>query len=383
MFKDILKVINSKYNLEAVFNETLLTVTLPNGSVIYLFGIDSSPDEAEKILGQKFKLIVVDEAGSLHYNLREIVRKIIRPTLIDLKGTLVLTGTPTDLTTGLFYDVTTDKEKGWSVHKWSALKNPFIASEFKEEMDSLIEADPNVVLSPYFKQMYLGEWTINTERLVYKFDESRNYYDELPEADYHYVMGIDLGYEDATSFSVGAYSQYDNNLYILESFKQKHLLLSDVERIITDLRRKYNVCKFVIDNAGKQSVEEMKHRTGIPLEAADKTDKNNFIEIMNNDFRNGHIKLQRIMCKGLATEYLALIWDIDELTGKRKEHSLCDNHEADGTLYLWRHCYQYLSVPKVNKPRITRRPDIDVVEDWWETQDKIIEAQKRLAKDDF
>lgn len=370
MFKDVLKVINRKHNLNATFNESLLSVTLPNGSVIYLFGIDSSPDEAEKILGQKFKLVVVDEAGSISYDLRDIVQRIIKPTLIDYQGTLCLLGTPTDLVTGLFYDATTGVEKAYHNHTWSALDNPHIAKEFQDEIDELTTQNPDVIHTSWFKQMYKGEWCINLDKLVYKFSVDKNLYDALPANDYIYILGVDLGWDDDSAFTVGAYSTKDKHLYILESYKRPKMLLSDVENYVKELRKKYNISKFVIDNADKQSVEEIKHRTGIPFVPADKKDKMNFIEIMNNDFATGKIKLCRSTTQPLVDEYVKLIKD-----DKGEEHKLCANHCADSNLYLWRFSYHYLS--QADKPKV-KRPDEDIVDEWWDKQDQLIEAKKRL-----
>lgn len=363
MYKDVLKVINNKFKLGAEFKESELLVRLPNGSEICLLGIDAKPDEAEKILGRKFKLAIIDEAGSFHYDLRNIAYKIIRPTLIDYDGTLCLIGTPTNLTKSLFYDVTNDKESGWSVHKWSADKNPFIKEQWDKEVSELIKNNPNVIDTPMFKQMYKGEWVIETDKLVYKFDHDRNTIDLVPNQDYVYVLGIDMGWNDDTAFTVGAYSEFDRNLYILESTKKDKMLLTDVQNKIIQLREKYNISKFVIDGADKQAVEEMRYRTSIPFQATDKKDKNNFIEIMNNDFINGIIKVVKDQCYPLIDEWSGLVWEIDAETSKRKEHPMCPNHCADSSLYLWRYCYQYMSKDKPVKPHIDTKEYMDMISD--------------------
>src|SRR6267378_7703250 len=53
MWKDVLKPINRKLGLGTRFNETELTATLPNGSVIYVLGVDSTEEEKQKLLGQR------------------------------------------------------------------------------------------------------------------------------------------------------------------------------------------------------------------------------------------------------------------------------------------------------------------------------------------
>src|SRR6185312_2591340 len=59
IWKDILKRINLQYNLGATFNETALTMTFPNGSVIWATGVDAGEDEMNKLLGRKYKLVII------------------------------------------------------------------------------------------------------------------------------------------------------------------------------------------------------------------------------------------------------------------------------------------------------------------------------------
>ena len=128
MVKDVLSVINRKYKLNAVFNKTDLSYTLPNGSVIYLLGIDSDEEEKEKLLGQKYKLVVVDEAASFKTDQKDLIYKVLKPAMADLQGTICMIGTPGNNIRTLFYNVTTGIEKGWSVYKWKATDNPHVAN---------------------------------------------------------------------------------------------------------------------------------------------------------------------------------------------------------------------------------------------------------------
>ena len=91
------------------------------------------------------------------------------------------------------------------------------------------------------------------------------------------------------------------------------------------------------DGANKQAVEEMRRRHELPLRAADKTGKSDFIEIMNGEFIQAQIKLNPIRCSQLTDEYAGLIGD--ERTAKREERPNCANDLADAALYAWRLCY--------------------------------------------
>src|ERR1700682_2730816 len=107
-----LKDINDRHGLRAKFNETELTMTLPNGSVIYLLGMDANEKEKRKALGQKFPLAIIDEAQDFVTDLSELVFHVLKPAVADYRGSICLLGTPGLLASGLFFDVTTGKEPG-------------------------------------------------------------------------------------------------------------------------------------------------------------------------------------------------------------------------------------------------------------------------------
>lgn len=325
MLKDVMKVINRKYDIGAVFNHTELSITLPNGSIIYLLGMDSDKREMDKVLGQKFKLAIIDEAGSFRQDLREIVYSKLKPACADLRGQIYLIGTPQNFTKGLFYDVVwTQTEPGWEVHKWSAFDNLYMADVWQREIDEMVSVNPRVVETPWFKQNYLGQYVVDTEALCYRYRPDVNLVKSSTVSKFDfYVLGIDLGYEDATAFSLLGYNDKGGKLYVVHTSKEKHLTLTQVASRINWYQDRYAPYKMIVDNAAKQAVEEIKQRFTLPLVAADKAGKADFIEIMNNDFVAGNILISDA-CSDLTVEYENLIWD--DNSAKKQEHPNCDNH---------------------------------------------------------
>lgn len=380
MWKDVLKPINRRLKLGCKFNETLLTCTLPNGSIIYLMGVDSSEDEKDKLLGQKYKLAVLDECASFSIDLRELVYGILKPAMADLGGTIVMLGTPGNLTKSLFYDVTTGAEPGWFVVRADTKDNPYMATKWAQEIAELKANQPYIIDTPMFKQMYLGQWVIDEDALVYKFNPERNTYVTMPlyaQGDWQYILGVDLGYEDASAFVVVAFHENDKALYVVDSAKRSHMDITDVATKIKELKHKYTIHKVVIDNANKQAVEEIQKRHQLPLAPANKTGKADFIEIMNSELIQGHIKLNAQCCQPLAEEWQNLVWK--EKGTKREENPSCDNHLADACLYAWRFCYQYLS-ETAPKPRPAwGTPELHALE-VTEMEDAAVEYFERLEK---
>lgn len=373
MWKDVLTDINDNRRIGAKPNIADLSMTLQNGSVIYLLGADSDEKQKEKILGQKFKLIIVDEAASYTIDLRRLVYGILRPTTTDWRGTICLTGTAGNIVKGLFFDVVNGIEPGWSRHSWTTFDNPYMAKQWEEEIAELIAANPLIVETALFKQMYLNQWVVDEDKLVYKYKRSRNNnaYTQLPaySTPYRTILGIDLGYDDETAFIVNHWHAEDPNLYISRVIKKAKLDITDVANIAKELDNQYKFDVKVVDGSDKQAVMELNNRHSLNLIPADKTGKSDFIEIFNAELIQGRIKVCEADCKSLTDEWEALIWD--EKSIKRKEHESYSNHACDAALYAWRYTYTYLAkTPEIRAKVYTPQ--------WFKDQEAKMEEKAEL-----
>lgn len=376
IIKDVLKVINRKYCLDMRFNRTTMECTFPNGSVIYIMGLDDGPEEMDKALGQKYRLVVIDEGGSWKQDQEKMIEEILEPACADLDGTICMLGMPTSYSRTLFYRITSKPEnfKAWSCHKWTWKENPYVRVNMQKLIDRKIAANPRVVETPSFRRMYNGEWVIDAGSLVYKYDVLINSAFCLPQQhEYQYLLGLDLGWSNSTSITIGAYSVNDPFMYFVEVLKKPELDITAVAEFLAFYKQKYNPIKWVVDGASRQAVEELRQRHHFPLEAADKMGKADIIEIMNADYKLGKIKLLPA-AEALAEEYGALVWD--PTSKKKEEHPACENDAADGALYVWRLCYHYLSEPATKTPLPGSR---DEIEAWWEKQAR--EAQSAKNRD--
>ena len=222
MVKDILNPLIEKFQIKVEQNKTELSFTFPNGSVLYLLGMDSSEDERKKVYGQKIKLAIIDEAALYAINLRDLVYSTLAPACMDLKGTIVLMGMPSSRPTGIFFDLTKDsipiegqewdildpdpdQACEWHGFAWSAVQNPYMRELYEAEVAEMRRLNPNIDQTPIFKQEWLGLWT---QAGAYVFGEC-GIYDQLPPLE-AYAMGVDLGYStgkksDSSSGTVMGY----------------------------------------------------------------------------------------------------------------------------------------------------------------------------------
>lgn len=381
IWKDILRAINNQFGLGAEFNQTELTMTLSNGSVIAVTGVDADQDEMDKLLGRKYRLVTIDEASMYTVNVHNLVYGVLGPAMVDpnaggQRGTICLMGTASDFPTGLFFDVTTGKERGWKLFEWTAHDNPYVARQWQEALSEIAAERPLYMETPQFKQWYLNQWVIDEEKLVYKFSAERNLVKSLPhlfDDGWTRVLGVDLGWEDDNAFTLTQYHQNDPNLYVKRFLKKKKLTFDQVEQVIQGFIKADAPHKIVIDGANKQGVESMRVRSSIPFEYADKTDKATFIEICNGDMVQGKVKILDVECnRPLWTEMAALVWqtDGDRIKFPKKEHPSLPNHGCDSFLYAWRNGYHYHSAPAEKKI-------IQGSRQWYEQQSENIWERER------
>jgi hypothetical protein len=357
LWKDCLHFLDNRFKLNARFNLTELTMTLPNGSIIRLTGVDADERESTKLLGGKYRLVCVDEGSMYTIDLRNLIYGILKPAMTDpnaggQRGTIAMMGTSSNFTRGLFYDVAIGLEPGWSVHTWSAHDNPFIAKQWQEELDEIAAQRPLYMETPQFKQWYLNQWVVDEEKLCYKFNEKKNIYSERPPLSHDswtYVLGIDLGWEDETAFVLTAFHANDPHLYVVDCYAKKFMTLPMVEAKIKEYMAdtEKSPSRIIIDGAAKQSIETMRTRTSIPFEFADKLGKESFIELLNSDLIQEKIKIHK-NCTNLINELMSLVWmtEGDKIKFPKKENPSLPNHLCDALLYNWRMCYHYHSEPK-------------------------------------
>lgn len=403
-FEEVLKDVDRRYGLGLRFNESELTAHLPNGARIYTSAADANSTELRKKLGGKYRRVGIDEAQSWLNPLGELVDGTLGPTVVDWRGSITLMGTPGLITKGLFRDITPASvqaamegakgtEPGWSLHAWDTSRNPHMASQWAAEIAELKARKPGIEQTPWFRRNYLGEWVVDSDALVYAYVPGRNDFgggganpqEDLPKytaGEWHYALGIDLGWRDPTAFSVCAYHDHDPAMYVLEVFARSEMDLTDVASRVRWYETRYPLEVRIVDGANKQAVQEMVRRHDLALIAADKTGKESFIDLMNAEFGCGNIKLSRA-CGPLAEEYGSLIWDDRDKDDpirrtRRQEHPACANHLADATLYAWRRCYQYLSTAapaEAPRPGTASAYDAEAA-DYWQSLEQQYEERK-------
>jgi hypothetical protein len=313
-------------------------IRLANKSEIRLFGLDSSYKEMRKILGGKYKTVKIDEAGSITQDLKKICLQMILPSLTDESGRLTLLGTAENIPKTFFESVTSGKEPGWSIHKWTAFDNPYIAEKWREHIQWIEEHNPAFKLTSEYKTHYLNEWAADDKLLIIRINEN-TVVDPIEFNSPTYILGVDIGFNDACAFTLVGFHKKSPELFVVEAYKEPELDITDTANRIKQYLKRFPIAKVIMDGANKQGVEEIRNRHQIPIQNAEKTDKASFLKILADDVTRGRVKYFRGKCDSLITEQEALQW---EDATKQKEDQRIPNDQNDSFLYAWREARNYL-----------------------------------------
>ena len=335
-------------------NQTHKTITLTrNGSRVRLFGVDCSEKQMRKILGQKLRKATIDEAGSMTVDMVKLCYQTIMPTLTDLRpdSWLTLIGTCENIPNTFFQEVCEGRERGadWHVFRWTTYENPFMRQQWTDEINELIQNNPLVVEASWFKTHYLNQWCTDDDLLVMhmalaqfkKFNAN-----DYPQA--VYGLGIDLGFNDACSFTQTCWSPKVKHGHLIKSEKESKMDFTDVAAKVKGLRKSRPFSRFIVDGANKQGVQELRKRHGLPLECAEKSDKVTYLRLLDDDIKTGAMLIDPDECRPLVAEWKSLIWKDKD---KEKEDPRCENHCSDGALYSWRDMRHYLVQDKPPTPK--------------------------------
>ena len=355
IWSDLVKIIE-EYELECKMDNVRLTITFPNKSKIYIAGAKDRT-EIEKFRGWKLMKCYIDECQSFRSYLKELINDIIIPALRDKRGQLYLTGTPGPVKAGIFFEYS--QSKNWKAHHWTAFDNPYMHSPPKLNLEEILteervirgidESDPS-----YIRETF-GKWVEDKDALVFKFSKAKNIFDKLPtEGEWNYIIGIDIGYNDSDAIAVIGYNTYHKKVYLVDEHVKNKQNISQLVAAINEYKDLYNPIRMVMDAGalGKKIQEELRMRHGLNIEAADKTRKIEFIELLNDDLRTEKFKAFK---SSLFEEDCMLVqWDKDSKIRNPERPKISDTYHSDicdAVLYAWRECRHYLSEKPKAQPK--------------------------------
>jgi len=364
---------NRQLFLNLDMKDSSLEVTVPTqgrDSKIFMVGADQK-NFIERLRGPKYPIAIIDEAGGFRSHIESLVEDVLEPAVADYKGEIWLLGTPGATPAGYFFDVTTNPQKGCSVHHWTLLDNPYF-SHAKEFLEDLRERKGWHEEHPTYQREWLGKWAYDQSALVYKLNDYNICTAADSSIDWHYVLGIDVGWHDQTAFSVLAYSLDSPITYVVHCEGHSELIPSEIADYAKMMIENYEPTNVVMDTGGlgKSIAEEFRRRFEIPVEAAEKKEKMSTIELLNGDLQTNQLRI--------FSENTDLIEQMKRL--QKADNGLEDpqlpNDLCDSTLYAWRKCKQYAYSGEKYRVDINSN---EWAEKWAEQHEqKLIQQQREL-----
>lgn len=335
-------------------------VALKNGSRIV-----SLPAGEAKIRGfSAVTELILDESGDVPDELYHAVL----PMLIISRGTLLAGGTPKGRR-GFFFE---SWERGGD--GWDRIEAPWTECP---RMDAAEIASQRIGLKDKFAQEFECQFVSLAGGMVYaSFTDAGVCIEELPTGGtWHYMLSIDFGFVDATAFSVLGWRDNDPTLYVVLSFKEPNLHADDIAQHVKTLRASYPFTKIIgdIGGYGKGPAMELLSRYSLFIEAAPKTEKAGYIDVMNAAMATGRLKIYRPTNGALIVEMSALPWN-----DARTNHADgFEDHLCDSVLYGFRAASAHLQRPL--EPALTDPHDIiraQTAQVWREHEETVSRGQQ-------
>lgn len=381
--------INRSHELGGVANETELSLKFPNGHIIYFSGAKDKT-EVEKYRGFPLVKVYIDEAQAFRQYIAGLVDDVLSKSLFDYDGTLCLIGTPGPVPVGYFYEASQSKQ--WSHHGWTMLQNPWLERKSGKPPMELIMRDCKrmgvMPSDPKIQRECFGKWVTDTNSLVFKYDATRNHYESWDISNKtHYVIGVDLGYDDADAIAVIGWNQAFHypgskpepaaNYLVYESTTKKQGI-TELANQLDALVRKFKPLSVVVDagGLGKKITEEIRRRYGLPVKSADKARKFEYIELLNDALRTS-----KFFAKSngpFAQDCLLVEYDKNKSTGDR--YVISDSYHsdiADAVLYAFRESLYYVNETQTAP---SAKPN---TQEWLDEQERLIQEalEREIAGD--
>jgi len=353
IWPELLK-INDVYDLKGKPDNTELSLKFPDKSIIYLSGA-SDKSEIDKFRGLPLKKVYIDESQSFRDHIGSLIDDVLGPALMDHAGSLCLIGTPGPVPAGYFYNCAVASD-AWSHHQWTFWDNPFIAQKsgmpHQQLLDRELKRRGVSTNDPTIQREWFGRWILDSESLLLRYDPAKNHYETLPQGNWNYIMGIDVGFVDADALVVLGSCDNRPETYLVEEKVIEKEDITALVAAIQGLGKIYPITKMVIDEGGlgKKIAEEIRRRHQILLLPADKVRKMENVALLNDALRRGHFKAKKT--SRFAQDSYLLEIDRDKTTpDKIRVKDTYHSDVIDAALYAFRESPAYLWAPPVEKPK--------------------------------
>ena len=291
-----------------------LEITFASGAKLALRG-NNSKAEREKLRGDEYSLIIIDEAQS-QQGLRYLMNSIFEPIAYARDSQIIVTGTGALLLGSYWQEITDgDLAPKWRHYHVNMKDNPTIADP-EHVLQEVLQDKGWTDTDPEYVREYLGENCYDSTRIVIP---NKKYFDKLPENVIweQCIVGVDYGFSDYNSF-VPILVSNTGKRYATHVYKANHLAASDLVKKAVEIQKwaeslKIPKIMFVADTSD-QSISQDMWRQGVKIQNAYKSDERLQWSKLKERLATGDLLIEE---KGVLDEECArTVWKYDEETKK-------------------------------------------------------------------
>lgn len=317
------------------FNESMLKITLPNGSEFIFTGLD---EETKLLSLANISDIFVEEIW-------EVSRDLWEQLDLRMRGKaecpqLFAAFNPIQKSSWLFdYCEKNPPDSFLYVHS-TFRDNPFLSDDYIKSLESLYKTNPAKA-----RIFCDGEWGINPEGLVIK-NWRKEEFDpmELAAQGLEHRAGIDLGWIDKSAIIDTLYDRDNKTIYIFNEFYKSGCQLSELTSAIFDM--KLEKCKISVDAAEPRSIQYFKNE-GIRAEACAKGKDSVKAGLM---FLQDHLIIVHPKCKNFIIELENFSYVKSKVTGEYTDDTTHEwSHAIDACRYAYSDIYTNKKLKSMSK----------------------------------
>lgn len=325
-------------------DNSALEITFASGAHLALRG-NNSKAEREKLRGDEYSLIIIDEAQS-QQGLRYLMNSIFEPIAYARDSQIILSGTGA-LLLGSYWQEITDGELAskWRHYHVNMKDNPTIADP-DNVLQEVLEDKGWTEDDPEYVREYLGQNCYDSTRTVLP---NRKYYNEEDIKNKVWeqcIIGLDYGFEDNNAF-VPVLVANDGQRFVVNPIKANHLAASEIvskAKELTEWATSLKIPKvlFVADT-NDQSISQDIFKQGIKIVNAYKVDERLQWSKLKEDLSTGTLLIKEKDC--IDDECSKTVWKYDE-ENKKVVYEIDDDIYHPDALDALRYANYYISTKK-------------------------------------
>ena len=321
---DLTKQILREFKLTSLcqINKSERTITLPNGSMIIMLGLD---DEEKLLSINGITDFFIEEIYQCSNEIIDQIDLRLRAKADNLQ--IYGAFNPISPHHWLYEFCEGEKKPKSFFYDRSTYKdNPFLPKDYVNSLESLYTRNPNKA-----RIFCDGNWGTDLDGLVFKnvkYIKSTdiNINDLLKDRNYQVRCGMDIGSVDPTAISVSLFNEKTQELYVIGEYYQRGATLDDMLEAIykLDIYKQ----RIYVDSASPQVISYLKSK-GINAQPCIKG--HGSVEARINYLQNLTIYVLEDVCPNAVAEFDNFIYLKDRQTGKYTEktdhewsHLCCD-----------------------------------------------------------